>query len=110
MRSGSTIEFISTILPPETVKPMTATGCPLSVMITPAAPFTSTGRFGAPIDAIASVWRARFRRRAAPRKGGGFPPLRRVYEVRYHDTSPLAGSPPTPNRGGAHDGGATVAS
>ena len=28
MRSGSTIEFISTILPPETVKPMTATGCP----------------------------------------------------------------------------------
>ena len=34
----------------------------------------------------------------------------RVYEVRYHDTSPLAGSPPTPNRGGAHDGGATVAS
>jgi ketosteroid isomerase-like protein len=32
----------------------------------------------------------------------------RVYEVRYHDTSPLAGSPPSHD--GAHDGGATVAS
>ena len=41
MRSGSTIEFISTILPPETVKPMTAAGRPLSVMTTPAAPFAS---------------------------------------------------------------------
>ena len=34
----------------------------------------------------------------------------RVYEVRYHDTSPLSGSPPSHYRGGAHDGGATVAS
>jgi hypothetical protein len=46
-RSGSTIALISTILPPETVKPMTATGCPPTVTTTPAAPFTSTGRFGA---------------------------------------------------------------
>ena len=34
----------------------------------------------------------------------------RVYEVRYHDTSPLAGSAPGPDRGGSQDGGATVAS
>ena len=34
----------------------------------------------------------------------------RVYEVRYHDTSPLTGSPPSPDRGATQDGGATVAS
>jgi hypothetical protein len=34
----------------------------------------------------------------------------RVYEVRYHDTSPLAGSPPSTNRVDGQDGGATVAS
>jgi ketosteroid isomerase-like protein len=34
----------------------------------------------------------------------------RVYEVRYHDTSPLAGSPPSHDRGVPQDGGATVAS
>ncbi|MGC1564890.1 MAG: hypothetical protein WA794_02615, partial [Trebonia sp.] len=44
------------------------------------------------------------------RTADGWKFTERVYEVRYHDTSPLAGSPPTPNRGGAHDGGATVAS
>ncbi len=44
------------------------------------------------------------------RTADGWKFTERVYEVRYHDTSPLAGSAPTPNRGGAHDGGATVAS
>jgi ketosteroid isomerase-like protein len=34
----------------------------------------------------------------------------RVYEVRYHDTSPLAGSPPSHDRVDGQDGGATVAS
>jgi hypothetical protein len=34
----------------------------------------------------------------------------RVYEVRYHDTTPLPGSPPGHDRGSAQDGGATVAS
>ena len=34
----------------------------------------------------------------------------RVYEVRYHDTSPLAGSPPSHDRGSAQNGAATVAS
>jgi ketosteroid isomerase-like protein len=44
------------------------------------------------------------------RTADGWKFTERVYEVRYHDTSPLAGSAPTPNRGGAQDGGATVAS
>jgi ketosteroid isomerase-like protein len=34
----------------------------------------------------------------------------RVYEVRYHDTSPLVGSPPGHDRVDGQDGGATVAS
>jgi ketosteroid isomerase-like protein len=34
----------------------------------------------------------------------------RVYEVRYHDTSSLAGSAPSHDGGGAHDGGETIAS
>ena len=46
-RSGSATASISTIFPPETVKPMTTTGSPSTVTTTPAAPFTSTGRFGA---------------------------------------------------------------
>ena len=93
MRSGSTIEFISTILPPKTVKPMTATGWPPRVMTTPAAPFTSTGCFGAAFHAIASVWKF----------------TERVYEICYHDTTPLTGSPANAPWG-AQDGGATVAS
>ena len=44
------------------------------------------------------------------RTADGWKFTERVYEVRYHDTSPLAGSAPSPNRGDAHDGGATVAS
>jgi NADH-quinone oxidoreductase subunit B len=54
-RSGSTIALISAILPRATVKPMTATGWLPTVMTTPAAPFTSTGRFGAETSAIMSV-------------------------------------------------------
>ena len=44
------------------------------------------------------------------RTADGWKFTERVYEVRYHDTSPLAGSPPGPDRGAAQDGGATVAS
>ena len=44
------------------------------------------------------------------RTADGWKFTERVYEVRYHDTSPLAGSVPGHDRGGAQDGGATVAS
>src|SRR5215469_8362232 len=54
-RSGSTIALISMILPPEIVNPMRATGCSPTITTTPAAPLTSTGRFGAPGCAIESV-------------------------------------------------------
>src|SRR2546430_16906937 len=43
-RLGSAIASISTILPPATVKPITAKGRPATVTTTPAAPFTSAGR------------------------------------------------------------------
>ena len=41
------IASISTILPRETVNPMTTYSCPPTVTTTPAAPFTSADRFGA---------------------------------------------------------------
>jgi ketosteroid isomerase-like protein len=44
------------------------------------------------------------------RTADGWKFTERVYEVRYHDTSPLAGSPPSHDRGSAQDGGATIAS
>ena len=44
------------------------------------------------------------------RTADGWKFTERVYEVRYHDTSPLTGSPPSPDRGATQDGGATVAS
>ncbi len=44
------------------------------------------------------------------RTADGWKFTERVYEVRYHDTSPLTGSAPGPARGAAQDGGATVAS
>ena len=43
------------------------------------------------------------------RTADGWKFAERVYEVRYHDTSPLTGSPANVPWG-AHDGGATVAS
>ena len=43
-RSGSASTSISTILPPATVKPKTASGRPRGATTTPAAPFTSAGR------------------------------------------------------------------
>ena len=52
-----------------------------------------------------AIYHDRYRRTA-----DGWKFTERVYEVRYHDTSPLAGSPPGHDRAGAHDGGATVAS
>jgi ketosteroid isomerase-like protein len=44
------------------------------------------------------------------RTADGWKFTERVYEVRYHDTSPLAGSAPSHDRGSAQDGGATIAS
>jgi len=44
------------------------------------------------------------------RTSDGWKFAERVYEVRYHDTSPLAGSPPSNDRVDGQDGGATVAS
>src|SRR5262245_26659003 len=42
-RSGSAMASISTILPPETTKPITTKGRPRTVTTTPADPFTSAG-------------------------------------------------------------------
>jgi ketosteroid isomerase-like protein len=51
-----------------------------------------------------AIYHDRYRRTA-----DGWKFTERVYEIRYLDTSPLAGSPPGPP-GVAQDGGATVAS
>ena len=49
------IASISVILPREMVNPMRATGYPAAVTITPAAPFTRTGRLGSEGWAIVRV-------------------------------------------------------
>jgi ketosteroid isomerase-like protein len=74
---------------------------------------TATGRaymseIGRLLDGTAelnyAIYHDRYRRTA-----DGWKFAERVYEVRYHDTSPLTGSPANAPWG-AHDGGATVAS
>ena len=71
MRSGSTIELISTILPPETVKPMTATDCPPRVMTTPAARSPAPGASARRSTRSRASGARRLPHRAAPRKGQG---------------------------------------
>jgi hypothetical protein len=44
------------------------------------------------------------------RTADGWKFTERVYEIPYHDTTPLTGSPPGHDRGATQDGGATVAS
>ena len=75
---------------------------------------TATGRaymseIGRLLDGTAelnyAIYHDRYQRTA-----DGWKFTERVYEVRYHDTSPLTGSPPSHDRVDGQDGGATVAS
>jgi hypothetical protein len=78
---------ISAILPRETVKPMTATGCPATVATTPADPFTRAGRIWAEAWWTRSPW-SRTAARAVGHHGKIWArgsPVGPQYEIRVED-------------------------